>query len=220
MSPTQCGAKKRDGTPCKLPPMRDATRCRLHGGKSPRAQAKAAERRQQAEIMRALGEVPDQNVDPAEALLRLVSMKHTEMLWLRAKVQEIGDTPASVDPDDPGAGAHSSPQLTYGLTKHDTGIGPQGPVDQRTYEVAPNIWWRLLREAEDQLAKYTTAALRAGVERRQIELQEAQALHLAQAIHRILDALHLTAEQAKQVPTVVPEILRQLPVTTAQEDHQ
>lgn len=34
MSKTECGAKKRDGTPCKQPAMQNG-RCRLHGGKTP-----------------------------------------------------------------------------------------------------------------------------------------------------------------------------------------
>jgi hypothetical protein len=34
-----CGAKKRDGTPCQKPPMIGATRCRLHGGATPRGLA-------------------------------------------------------------------------------------------------------------------------------------------------------------------------------------
>lgn len=39
-----CGAKTRDGDPCKLPPMRGATRCRMHGASSPGARQKANER--------------------------------------------------------------------------------------------------------------------------------------------------------------------------------
>jgi hypothetical protein len=35
MSKTECGAKKRDGSPCKQPAMENG-RCRLHGGKTPR----------------------------------------------------------------------------------------------------------------------------------------------------------------------------------------
>jgi hypothetical protein len=31
-----CGAKKRDGSPCQKPPMHGATRCRLHGGATPK----------------------------------------------------------------------------------------------------------------------------------------------------------------------------------------
>lgn len=159
--------------------------------------------------MRALGEVPAENVDPAEALLGLVTQKWAEVQWLRIKVQEVEDSGTATSGEDRVADGES---LVWGLTKRDEGTGPMGPVDVETREVGPNIWWKLLREAEDQLAKYSTAALRAGVERRQIELQEAHALHLAQAITRILDQLGLSQDQARLVPTVVPAVLRALPV--------
>ena len=35
----RCGAKTRDGDPCKNPPVTGATRCRMHGGKTPRGHA-------------------------------------------------------------------------------------------------------------------------------------------------------------------------------------
>lgn len=41
---TTCGARTRDGHPCLNPPMRDATRCRMHGGATLNSRA-AAERR-------------------------------------------------------------------------------------------------------------------------------------------------------------------------------
>ncbi|KUG58967.1 hypothetical protein AVL63_02790 [Nesterenkonia jeotgali] len=174
----------------------------MHGGRTEKAKARA----QVEMISKTLGEdLIDPDADPAEMLLELCRWKQAECLWLRAKVQAIPDEAGG----DAGDGAAS---LTYGLTRHEEGVGAQGPVDVATYEVAPNIWWKLLREAEDQLAKYSTAALRAGVERRQIELQEAHALHLAQAITRILDQLGLSQDQARLVPTVVPAVLRSLPV--------
>jgi len=36
-APRRCGAKTRSGAPCKTPPVRDRTRCRMHGGTSPGA---------------------------------------------------------------------------------------------------------------------------------------------------------------------------------------
>jgi hypothetical protein len=36
-----CGAKRRNGLPCQKPPLEGATRCRLHGGASPRGIASA-----------------------------------------------------------------------------------------------------------------------------------------------------------------------------------
>lgn len=44
VEPARCGAKKRDGTPCRKFPMLGGRRCRLHGGASPQAVAKARER--------------------------------------------------------------------------------------------------------------------------------------------------------------------------------
>jgi hypothetical protein len=44
LEPARCGAKKRDGEACRRFPLRGTNRCRLHGGASPQAQAKARER--------------------------------------------------------------------------------------------------------------------------------------------------------------------------------
>ena len=38
-----CGAKKRNGQPCRLPAMKHTTRCRIHGGASPLARHKVQE---------------------------------------------------------------------------------------------------------------------------------------------------------------------------------
>lgn len=191
----KCRAKTRAGGSCANAPVAGAKRCRMHGGKT----EKAAARAQAETILKTLGEVPNE-IDPAQALLRLCATKSAEVEWLRLKVIAVGE-------QDAEGGSES---LTWGVSKHDEGIGAQGPVDVKTHESQANIWWRLLREAEDQLAKYSALALKAGVERRQIELQEAQAVHLAGAINRILDQLELSAEQQKRVPEVVPKILRSL----------
>lgn len=212
--PRKCSATKRGGEPCGRWAIAGGTVCPTHGGSTGHIRQKAAERQSQKAVLKALGEIPDEQVDPAQALLWLVSAKFAEVHWLRGKVQEV---PASSDHEyvENAAGWEKREQkdtLTWGKTKEESGTGPLGPIDSTVHEAAPNIWWKLLREAEDQLAKYSTAALRAGVERRQIELQEAHALHLAQAITRILDQLGLSQDQARLVPTVVPAVLRSLPV--------
>lgn len=211
MPSQRCGAKTRTGGECTQWAVTGAKRCRMHGGRTEKARVRAQAQR----AMKALGDVPTENVDPAEALLRLVTQKAAEVGWLRQRVIEVAETstPAgsgALVEDDHG---DADENLTWGTTKQTTGFDPEsGMVSSTVREAAPNVWWRLLREAEDQLAKYSTAALRAGVERRQLELQETQALHLAGAINRILDALELTAEQSRRVPEVVPEVLRTLPV--------
>ncbi|MEB0272966.1 hypothetical protein QN388_25450, partial [Pseudomonas sp. 5B4] len=61
-----------------------------------------------------------------------------------------------------------------------------------------------------QLARYAAAALKAGVQRRQLELQEALALQFVGAIHKILGGLQLTAAQQETAGTLVPSVLRSL----------
>ena len=59
-------------------------------------------------------------------------------------------------------------------------------------------------------ARYAAAALKAGVQRRQVELQEALALQFVGAIHKILGGLQLTAAQQETAGTLVPSVLRSL----------
>lgn len=202
-----CGAKKKNGDPCGSAPKKGATRCGTHGGNSPRART-AAERRnttnQAATALRALGHNPDaEPIDPAEALLRLVTAKHYEVQWLRHMVQQVR---AGADiADDP----MSSP-LVWGVTSHQTGAGPMGPVDVETKGPDLNVWVRWLHTAERDLANYAASALKAGVQQRQLELQEQLALQLVGAIHQILNGLGLTAAQQDTAGTLVPTILRSL----------
>ena len=65
-------------------------------------------------------------------------------------------------------------------------------------------------DAQDRLARYATAALRAGVEERRVRLAEDQGALVAQVIRRILDRLDLSEWQAEMVGSVVPEELRAL----------
>ena len=68
-----------------------------------------------------------------------------------------------------------------------------GYQDIETRKPEQNIWWKLLREAENQLASWTAAAAKAGVEEREVSLREDQALKISGAINQILTALDLRA---------------------------
>ena len=190
---TICGAKKRDGQPCGASPARGHIRCRRHGGATPQAKAKAKARVVEAAARQILGTIdPDAPYEhPVETLMTLIRHKHAEVVWLRAVVRDLTEG-----------------ELTWGLTEHRTGIGPEGPVDIETRKPEQNIWWKLLREAENQLASWTAAAAKAGVEEREVSLREDQALKISGAINQILAALHLTTDQQKLVPDVVPAALR------------
>ncbi|WP_284984271.1 HGGxSTG domain-containing protein [Arthrobacter sp. efr-133-TYG-118] len=190
-----CGAKNRQENPCTKSPEPDATRCRLHGAGSPWSKMKAEERRQDREarkILMNLGEPVDgETIHPVEVLMRLISMKWAEVLWLRAKVQELPEA-----------------DLVWGLDSHDLGTGPDGPIDKETFKAQPSIWWKLLREAEKEARDLAVAAARAGIEERQLRLSEQTAGQFLNALKLILSRLELTDAQARLVPIVVPEVLR------------
>lgn len=190
-----CGAKKKTSDPCGSSPVPGGTRCGRHGGNSPKAKAAATQRMAEQEAREILGHIdptaPREN--PAEMLLNLIHGKSAEISWLRRKVK-----------------AQTDEALVYGLTERQEGIGPQGPVDMTTHKVEQNIWWKLLREAENQLASWTSMALRAGVEERRVRIAEQQGNLIAQAIQTILDGLQLTPTQAKLIPQIVPAALREL----------
>ncbi|MDJ0321845.1 HGGxSTG domain-containing protein [Pseudarthrobacter sp. PS3-L1] len=193
-----CGAKKKDGTPCKMLPMAGATRCRRHGGASPRSKIAAAKRVAETEAreqltkgVRTLG-LP-QDIDPGKALLNEIHHTAGHVAWLRDKVQEL-----------------KADDLVWGVTQKDEGIGPQGMVDMTTQKAAPSIWYELYLKERDHLAKVCALALRAGIEERKIKLAEDQGALVADVIKRILAALGLTPEQQALVPTIVPQQLRLL----------
>lgn len=190
-----CGAKKRDGEACRARPIKGGTRCVRHGGAAPQVQAKAAERVIEANARGILGRIdPTQpRENPVETLLNLIHGKTAEVSWLRGKVQALQDE-----------------DLVWGLVQHDTGVGPEGPIDKETYKAEQSIWWRLLREAENQLANWITMALKAGVDERRVRIVEAQGSLVAGAIKSILDGLNLTPDQSALIPVLVPQALRQL----------
>lgn len=190
-----CGAKKRDGEACRARPIKGGTRCVRHGGAAPQVQAKAAERVIEANARGILGRIdPTQpRENPVETLLNLIHGKTAEVSWLRGKVQALQDE-----------------DLVWGKTEHKEGVGPEGPINLDVFKSEQSIWWRLLREAENQLANWITMALKAGVDERRVRIVEAQGSLVAGAIKSILDGLNLTTEQAALIPVLVPQALRQL----------
>lgn len=193
----KCTAHRTDGEPCHAWAIKGANVCRVHGGSRKGLKAAAARRvadQKAAKAMALLAAPVD--IDPAQALLELVQWTAGEVRYWRAEVARIAED----DPDE----------LTWGRTKTDRGVGPQGPVDTETHEATAPVAYRMLESAQERLAKYATAALRAGVEERRVKLAEDQGALVAQVIRSILDQLDLSSEQQARVPEVVPAQLRLL----------
>lgn len=193
-----CGGKKRKtGEPCGAPPLKGATRCGNHGGKSPQAQ-RAAERRlaeqELQQVVKTLGireQYPD--VDPGAALLEEIRVTHAHVQWLRGQVAEL-----------------SPRELTWGTVQHEEGVGPEGPIDKTTDKAEPSVWYQLYCRERDHLVKVSAAALRAGIEERKVRMAEQQGELVAVVLKQIFGALNLTAAQQSLLPTIVPQALRQL----------
>ncbi len=79
-----------------------------------------------------------------------------------------------------------------------------------TIRSGPNVWVALYAEERKHLVEVCSAALKAGVEERQVRLAEHQGALIEGAIRAILTDLHPTSAQLELVPTVVPRRLREI----------
>lgn len=195
------GHKKpaRGGGPCHADVSPGFTVCWHHGANSPQAKKAAADRVAEAEARADVARFAARtDVHPAEALLELVQYQAGIVVYWRRVVE-------TVDEKD----------LVWGETKREKGVGPEGPIDKGTSEAAPHIAYRLLTEAQRDLERYASSALKAGVDERRVRLAEQQGALVVRVIRGVLDALHLTPEQQQLVPTVVPAQLRLLTVEGA-----
>lgn len=195
----KCKASKTDGTPCGNWALRGMTVCRYHGGAAPAAK-KAAARRLEEEKARAEAAKAvklfggKRDIDPSQALLDLVQWTAGEVEFWRNKVRVLAE--------------ENEAALTWGETKTEFGFERGQVKDVTTSEGGAHVAYRMLYAAQDRLAQYAAAALRAGVEERRVRLAEQQGDLVAMAIRRILAALGLSPEQEALVVEVVPRELR------------
>lgn len=182
--PRRCGAKTRSGHPCKQWPMHGTTRCRNHGGMTPRAQQAAKRRLAQQAATKAVAKLgARRDITPAEALLELVQAKAAEVTYWESKVAEL--------PDEQVAGVL--------LAKTEKGLGPQGPVDTKTAQSGPHVFLTLLHEAQDQLASYSAAALKAGVDEAMVRIATLQGHTAIELARQVAARLGASADRADEV---------------------
>ena len=193
----RCAAKRRNGEGCGAWAVKGATVCRMHGGSSPQARAAAARRVQEEKAAKAAQRLAQPiETDPSQALLDLVSSAAGEVAYWRARVDLLQE--------------QDEKRLTSGLTKITEGKDRGGVTTLRTVETIAAIEYRMWTAAQDRLAQYATAALRAGVEERRVRIAEDQGALVAQVIRRIRDRLDRSEGQAEMVGSIVPEELRAL----------
>ena len=193
-------ARRAGGGQCSGVAMTGQNVCHMHGGKAQQNLAKAKERvveRKAAELVATYGRKIETTA--TEALLDEVQWTAGHVAWLRERVQEIEST-ATV------TGTDTEHPLVWGVTREKEGGEDRGV----TSEAAPNVWLKLYQQERDHLVKVCSAAIKAGIEERRIQLAEQQGALVAQAIRAILGDLQLTAEQQARVPEVVPRHLRAL----------
>jgi len=185
---------KTTGKPCERWPEPGAKTCYFHGSATKKSHAKAARNVAEAkarEQMARLGLPEPVEISAAEAMIWSVSAKFGEVCWLRAMV-------ASVPQQD----------LVWGVARERAGKPPSSPVDgvepipgtgqppdlvaapERTFEARANIWWVMLRGAEDQLVRYAKDARAAGCDEARVRLAEAQGDMLASFVKGLLTALY------------------------------
>lgn len=189
-----CSAHNQLGQPCGKRACIGLTVCASHGGANPNAVAKRQRFKEEEAARRELSVLGrPQSVDPGQALLDLISWKHAEVVALRQRVQDVGES-----------------DLVWSTTEEADIDAAQWPGTNSTRSATPHVWWRMLREAENQLAAFASAAHRAGIAEREVRLAEKQGEMVAGVIRRVLARLDLSAAQQVLVGQVVPAELRAL----------
>lgn len=177
----QCTAKsKQSGERCKRPVKDGATVCYMHGGASPAAKRAVDRRLAEAEAVRhvtAFGARTD--ITAPEALLELVQSKAAEVAYWDGRVAELGD--------DERAGMLDA-KVEDGFEKGEAKL-------IRTTQAGPHVYVVMLHKAQDQLAAYSAAAIRAGVDRAMVEAVTLQAAWLLPLLYEAITAARANAEE-------------------------
>lgn len=178
----RCTAQaKRTGRRCAAPAMKGQRVCAKHGGRSPQALAKAEQRLAEVEAKRQAERFAiRRDVSPSEALLEELQWTAGNVEYFRLKVRELGEerlvSGVSKIVEDGGTAAKDGRPAKPGKR-------------QTTVETKPSIWYELWMREREHLVKVSSAAARAGVEQRRIELAENTGLLVATVVRRILDSL-------------------------------
>lgn len=205
----QCTAKsKTTGGRCKQPAVAGGTVCRFHGGRAPQVRAKAARRLALAEAgaeLRRLGELPDGDVDPTEAMISTVTEAAANVAVYRHLVQQLehhGVVLGQADTDDDGLG-----RVVLGGSI----AGPTGST-AKLFDAAPHVFVTMYDAERERLMKWAKMCRDAGVDERRVEVAEEQGRQLAEVLKAfaalVVARLRIAAPGAVAgLEAAIPELL-------------
>ena len=113
-----------------------------------------------------------------EALLELVQTKAAEVEYWRQLVAEL----------------EVEERAGMLLARHEEGFGAQGPVDVDTHTAGSHVYLTLLHKAQDQLAAYSVAAIRAGADKAMVEALTMQAAYLLPLLYRVISMARASSD--------------------------
>ena len=165
----RCTAHSKAGKPCRYPVVPGTKVCRFHGGNAPQVR-EAGQRRLAMEEAREWATLNGRvNIEPAQALLELVSMKAAEVAYWERRIRDL-----------------SEDEYAWGVTKHEEGIDRGDRVDVTTRESRKNIYIDLLHIAQRDLANFAATALKAGVDQALVTIAQAQAVQIVEVLRAAL----------------------------------
>lgn len=198
--------------------------CSYHGGAVKAAVAKGKERQLEMRAEIALGKLRGAitrapSINPRDALQQEVDRTNAIVHWLGEKVAQLDDG-IPTDDDASGVtvaagGAHTAGKphpLVWGVTQEQEVEASEYPGTNTTHSAEMNIWYVMWKKEREHLVVVTTAALKAGIDQRRIELSERIGQQVANTLRAILNDLVLSPEQEAMLPTVVPRHFEKLRV--------
>ena len=163
--------------------------CRMHGAGNRQSKEKHKRDKEEARLRRVAQRLgtPVEDTDPGQVLLDQVASKAAEVEWLKRQVELISN----------------DEEMFWGMVQSDdTRFG----IDV-TYKAGMNVIYQTLHKAQDQLVKYASETLRAGVEERQVRAAERTGEQFEAVLMAVLSAINATPQQMQLASTEVPRIL-------------
>lgn len=193
-----CGANAKNG-PCGNPAGMSTSHlgygvCWRHGGRVPNHQ-KHAERLMAEEAARQFGVAIETTAE--EALLKALARAQGYVLFYRERVAALTED-----------------QMVY-ATERITRVArpvPGGPgvmtEDVTVAKSQPNVWVKLLTEAEKHLLAVAGVVASLNIEKRRVAIAEEQGEMFYQAMERIVEKLGLAGDP--RLPVIVAEVINEL----------